>query len=100
MKPMNEPSFEQMKQCLVDRYKHERLYGDRGEYGQGVVYGDCVVRAHLADLIKYGYDSISKYESRTGEAVYFHFVNGVFVEIDFKTAMALNRTVRETAETR
>lgn len=77
-----QPTFAQMKQCLAERYKHERLYGDRGDYGQGVVYGDRVVAAHLRDLIEDGFDCISRYESRTGDAVYLCFVDGEFKEIE------------------
>jgi|SRR6185369_902727 len=85
---MKQPTFEQMKEFLVKRYKHSRLYGDPGDYGPGVVHGDCVVRSTLEYITKYSAGcAASQYESATGEAVWCQIVDGEIREVDADTAL-------------
>lgn len=69
------PTFDQMKAFLVERYKHERLYGRSG-HGWGDDYGDVVVQSHLEDLRQLGYDVISKHEAANGRTTFVKFVDG------------------------
>lgn len=62
---LNPFSRETLKQFLIKHYKHDRLY-DRGED-----YGDVVVDRRGLDLKRQGFDLISRFESVTGEAIYF-----------------------------
>lgn len=90
------PTFEQMKEFLVARYRLDRLYGRTKVTGWPDDYGDSVVRGHLNDLRAHGIDNISRHESLTGRAVWIQFVNGSLREVDGDTARAaLRRNVAD-----
>lgn len=84
------PTFEQMKQFLVERYKHDRLYGERGWNDPN--YGDRIVQATLDGLIEHGATcAASRHESLTGRAVWCQFIDGEIREVDGKTALEVSR---------
>jgi hypothetical protein len=72
------PTFEQMREFLVERYKHDRLYGRSDEYG------NLVVNSRLDDLARNNVDLISHYEARRGDQIWFTFRDGRLVETEVK----------------
>ena len=59
-----------LKKFLVENYRHDRLYG------RGNEYGDAVVDGRVSDLQQAGVDCISRFESRTGDEIYYIHENG------------------------
>jgi len=60
----------QVRMAIIGNYKHDRLYG-RGEE-----YGDAVITSAYEDVKKRGQFSISRYESKSGDAITFKLEHG------------------------
>lgn len=71
------PTFDQMKTFLVERYKHDRLYG-RTAPTWPANYGDIVVNSALEDLERYGIGFISQFEAQNGHFHSYKFVDNRF----------------------
>lgn len=54
-----------LKKFLIENYRHDRLYGC------GEEYGDAVIDSRIIDMEQYGIDCISKFESRTGDTIFY-----------------------------
>ena len=76
-------TFEQMKAFLVQRYKHDRLYGMRGWEKEGPgYYGDYVVQGATDDLNTKGWGAISHWEAVSGKSIWYTVRNGEIVETE------------------
>lgn len=88
------PTFEQMKSFLVERYKHDRLYGV-APWKECPNYGDVVVNSALGYLAEHGLGCVSQFEAASGNAVWYVFKDGGIQVTDTEAArVALRHNAR------
>lgn len=67
---MSRVTFEQVKEFITPKYKHERLYGRNGNEW-GADYSERVIQGYVDDLNDNGCSLISHHESATGKIIDF-----------------------------
>lgn len=70
-RPEEIKAADSVRDFVLTWYKHDRLEGRNGtEYGKfGPGYSEHIIRSHERDFERYGYDTISHHDSKTGEPV-------------------------------
>ncbi|MBE8233141.1 MAG: hypothetical protein HAW67_05340 [Endozoicomonadaceae bacterium] len=64
-------TFEEMKQYITSKYKHDRLYGRTAKTGWSDDYGDNIVQNYVNNMQRFEHGIISRHESSTGQIIRF-----------------------------